>query len=152
MPATPLQSEGAFDATLRRQINTNLAATRLVAYAKYDFAVDGGAIGLITPVVNETIPNKAIITNVIMDWTTAVTSGGSATVSAGTSAGSGAASILAATAKASLTGLVQTVPIPSDSTKFVKLTAAGLVTLTVAVAALTAGVCEMWIEYSPATT
>jgi hypothetical protein len=122
------------------------------AFAKYDFAVDGGAVGLITPATNATIPDNAIIQHVIINSTTAVTSGGAATVSVGTSSGSGAASLLAATGKASFTldGFVQAIPVPQDVTKFVKMTAAGSITLTVATAALTAGVIEVTAFYTQA--
>src|SRR5205809_491270 len=51
-----------------------------VARAKYDFAVDGCVQGVITPANSETIPTKAIIVGGTVNSTTAVTSGGSATV------------------------------------------------------------------------
>src|SRR6266498_3452169 len=52
----------------------NITGVRL-AHATYDFAVDGGAIGLITPATNNTIPSGAIILGGIIDITTAFTSG-----------------------------------------------------------------------------
>lgn len=133
---------------------SNIAATdgislQRVAYAKYSFAVDGGAVSTITPATNCTIPAKAIITNVIINSTAAVTSLGSATVSIGTSAGSSTTSLLGATAKATLAlnALVQGVPVPATASTFVKMTAAGSITFTVGTAALTAGVIEVFVEY-----
>lgn len=145
-----------FDTTNKKiyqNLNTQASPTWVpvdgVAKAHYDFAVDGGAIAAITPAQSALLPANAIITNVIINSTVAVTSVGSATIAIGTTAGSSAASLLAATGKASFTlnGFVQGIPIPSDSTKFVKLSAAGSLNLTVATAALTAGVIDIWATY-----
>ena len=120
---------------------------RRVAHFKYNFSTDGGAVGVITPALNVTLPLHAILLGGILNVTTSCTSGGSATVAIGTSAGSSATSLLAATAVASLgAGLIALVPLFSAATA-VKLTAQGNVTLTVATAALTAGVIEGWIEF-----
>lgn len=116
------------------------------ARAVYDFAVDGGAIGLITPARTITLPDKAIILGGVIDHATAFTSLGSATISVGTSAGSSAASLKAATAVASFTGLLAIVPVFTAAT-MVKMTAAGAITLTVAVAALTAGKAGINVAY-----
>lgn len=123
-------------------------------YVKYDFAADGGVIGTITPkVANCTIPKNSIITKVWVNSTTAVTSGGLATVSIGTSAGSSTTALLGATAKASLSlnAVMNGVPVMDTSATWVKLSAAGKVTCTVAVADLTAGVIEIWVMYLPAS-
>ncbi|MBZ5619856.1 MAG: hypothetical protein LAQ69_14200 [Acidobacteriia bacterium] len=69
--------------------------------------------------------------------TTAVAAAGSATVSIGTVAGSGAASILAATAKASLGTNALVVP-TAVATPF-KMSAAGKINVTIATGPLTAG-------------
>jgi hypothetical protein len=134
--------------------NTNKAAglsERMVAHATYNFAVDGGgAPGLITPAKNATIPINAIITNVIINSTTAVlAAAGAATIAIGTSAGSSANSLLAATAKASFgsNAFLEGIPRPDDSTTWVKMTAAGQITLTSATNPLTAGVVEIYVEY-----
>jgi hypothetical protein len=120
-----------------------------IAYAQYNFATDGGATGPITPAINSTIPANAIITRCIFNPTTAVTSGGSATIAIGTTAGSSASALLAATAKASfsLDATLNGVPVPQTGATWVKLSAAGQIDITVAVAALTAGVIEMFVEY-----
>lgn len=116
----------------------------LVAHATYSFAVDGGAVSTITPASTAALPNKAIIIGGTINFTTAVTSGGSATIAIGTSAGSSTTSILGATAKASATGLLNSAATLASP---VELTAAGSITVTVATAALTAGVAEIYVYY-----
>jgi hypothetical protein len=117
-----------------------------VAHATYNFAVDGGgAPGLITPAANATIPINAIIIGGTINSTTAG-AGASATVSVGTSAGSSATSLLAATAIGSFStnaklNSAATLAAP------VKMSAAGSITITSAVAALTAGVFEIFVYY-----
>lgn len=124
----------------------------------YDFAVDGGShsasnqgltgngAGVITPAdADITIPENAIITDCITYVTTAMTSGGSATVAIGC----GGAALVAATAFDN--GVFD----DEDVTHTVvadKTTAAGRPTITVATAALTAGVVEVIIEYYLATS
>jgi hypothetical protein len=104
---------------------------------QYDFTRHGGAVGAIT-VPGDNIPADAIILDGIIRVNTAVTSSGLATVAI---MAQGAADILAATAKASLTlnALLNTVPVGTAATA-IRLTAAitGL-TFTVGTEALTAG-------------
>ena len=124
-----------------------------VCHATYSFAVDGGgAPGLITPTANCTIPANSIIINEVLDWTTAG-AGTSNTTSIGTTGtGGGAAILLGATAVASLTGIVQGVIVPQTASGFKKLTTAGTVTLTTAVAALTQGIAEIYVYYITSPT
>ncbi len=125
-----------------------LGGSLKVARAKYSFAVDGGAQGLITPATTAVIPDNAIILGGMLNSTTALTSGGSATIAVGTSAGSSASSIKAATAVASYSAdaLLAVVPLWTAATA-VKLTAAGSITITVATADLTAGILEITLFY-----
>ena len=119
-----------------------------MARAKYDFAVDGGgAPGLITPATNAVIPDNAIIVSGFANATTALV-GSSTTIAIGTSAGSAANSLKAATAEATFSAdaIVALVPVMTAATA-VKLSAAGSITLTTAVAALTAGVLEVTVFY-----
>lgn len=109
--------------------------------ALYNFAVDGGAVGLITPSISDTIPVGAIVLDVSINSPTAVTSGGAATISVGV--GTSAAAFLAATGKASFTADAIQKGVPVIATP-VKFTTAGGINLTVAVAALTAGVIEVF--------
>lgn len=142
-------SSSAFNAASLTQddepVLTNTTGLR-VAHAKYDFAVDGGVTGLITPVDADTIPDNAIMVGGTINSPTAVTSDGSATLAIGTAAGSAADAIKDATAKASysadaLLDVVPTFDVP------VKMTAAGRITFTIGTADLTAGVVEVWVFY-----
>jgi len=119
-----------------------------VAKAYYDFSVDGGAIGAITPVQSDTIPANAIVYFGLMNPTTALTSGGSATISVGTTAGSSGTSLKALTAVASysIDAIMALVPVGTAATAF-KMSAAGQINITVAVAALTTGVLEIFVFY-----
>lgn len=114
----------------------------------YDFAVDGGAIGLITPVNSPLIPKNAIIYGGFIDVITGVTSGGAATISLGTSAGSSAASLKAAVILGTefAAGIRALVPVFTAGSS-VKMTAEGLLTMTVAAFALTAGKFEVDVVY-----
>lgn len=116
------------------------------ARAIYSFATDGGAVSTITPVNTVSLPDNAVIVGGTVNSTTACTSAGSATVAVGTSAGSSTTALLAATAVASfsLDALINAVPVFATP---VKLTANGKVTVTIATAALTAGVIEVTLLY-----
>lgn len=115
------------------------------ARARYSFAVDGGgAPGLITLSQSDVIPKNAIIIGGgVVDWTTAG-AGATNTTSIGTSAGSSASALLAATAVASLTGLLALVPTNAVP---VRMTADGTITFTTATAALTAGIADVMVPY-----
>ena len=121
-----------------------------VAHARYDFAVHGGAISTITlsdPNGRNMIPQNAIILGGTIDIITQLGSGGSATIAIGTSAGSSSSSIKGATAVASWTvGQLVAVPIFTAAT-YVKMTALGSLTATIATATLNAGVFEVHLLY-----
>lgn len=135
------------EAALKTSASFGLGAVR-VAKAKYSFAVDGGAIATITPATNATIPDNAIVFGGLLNPTTALTSGGSATIAVGTSAGSSTTSLKTATAVAtySADAVLATVPVFTAGSAF-KMTAAGSITITVATAALTAGILEIIVFY-----
>lgn len=117
------------------------------AKVTYDFAVDGGAVSTITPTDSPELPSKSIILGGTIDITTTLTSGGAATIALGTSAGSSTTSLKGATAVASWTaGQLALVPVFTAAT-YVKLTAAGKPTLTIATAALTAGKFDINLVY-----
>ena len=136
------------DATVRVRLNAKFGSEPrlLMAHAQYNFATDGGADSLITPAVNSTIPINAVIVGSVFNSTTAVTSGGAATIAAGTSAGSSASALLAATGKASF-GANALVTGAAQFATPVKMSAAGQITITPAVATLTAGVIEIYVFY-----
>lgn len=116
----------------------------------YDFAVDGGAVSTI-PLRNpggsslgSEIPAGSVIVGGYIDITTAVTSGGSATVAINSE---GAGDILAAAAPAALTtGRKDIVPDSTGSTA-IKTTASRTLAATIATAALTAGVFRVVVFY-----
>lgn len=125
-----------------------LGGSLRMARAKYDFAVDGGgAPGLITPATNAIIPDNAIIYGGLCNATTALV-GSSTTIAIGTSAGSSASALKAATAEATYTtdAVLALVPVFTAASA-VKMTAAGSITITTAVAALSAGVLEITVFY-----
>lgn len=107
----------------------------------YDYDVHGGAVGAIELPLD--LPDNAIIWTGVADVVTAPTSGGSATIALGVNT---ATDLKAATAIASWTGLVALVPVGSAATA-VKLTADRTLTLTIATAALTAGLINFFLQY-----
>lgn len=117
-----------------------------LARARYDFAVDGGgAPGLITLAQSDVIPKNAIMVGGTLNPTTALV-GSSTTIAVGTSAGSAANSLKAATAEAtySANAVLNIVPVWATP---VKMSADGTITITTAVAALTAGVMDILVVY-----
>lgn len=122
----------------------------LVGNAKmtFDFSVDGGAIGTITPVNSPQLPAGAIILGGVIDITTALLSGGAATIALGLGSGAQVASLKAATAVATyaLGMAVPVVPLFTAAT-YVKVAAETQMTLTVAAFALTAGKMDVNIVY-----
>lgn len=113
----------------------------------YDFAVDGGAISVITPANSPTIPLGAIILGGTIDITTTLTSGGAATIALGLGAGAQVASLKAATAVATwAAGQLVMIPIFTAAT-YLKVAAATRLTLSVAAFALTAGKFDVNVVY-----
>lgn len=122
----------------------------------YDFAIQGGAVGTVNtsqPVaaggsnnnISCSLPKAAIVRGGFIDVVTAVTSGGSATVSLGLNS---TTDLLAATLKTSLgTGRTSLVPVFSTVSGYIKTTAVTPVTASIAVAALTAGRIRVFLDY-----
>lgn len=117
----------------------------------YDFATLGGAQGAITMTNADgkalTIPDNAIITNVIYEELTPFTSGGAATVALGITGNTDA--FIAATAynNAAFTADVST----KNNEVPLKLDGAKSVLATVAAADLTAGKFKLYVEYIEGT-
>lgn len=109
--------------------------------ATYDFAVHGGVVGDIP--LDLDLPANAVVYDGLIDVVTAPTSGGSATVALKLE---GTADLLAATAIASVTGQLDTVP-DGAGANAVKTTAKRTLTVTVATAALTAGKMNIFLKY-----
>lgn len=121
------------------------------SHARYDNAVHGGAISTITlsdPFGRNNVPSGAIILGGTIDIIVQL-AGASATIAVGTTAGSSTTSIKGATAVASWTvGQMATVPVFTAAT-YVKMTAAGAITMTIATTALSAGVFEVHLLWLP---
>lgn len=135
-------------AMLKHQLGTRaVSQTIRIAKAKYDFAVQGGAVGTGNlvgengqPVV---LPNKAVIVDCLID---VLTQG--ATSASGTLAltSNGAGDLKGATAAASYTGRVACVPVGTAATA-IKLTADRTLTYTIATGALTNGKLWVYVYY-----
>lgn len=114
---------------------------------RYDFAVDGGAVGDIDLTYSAQIPANAVILGGFIEVDTALNSGGSATVAL---KAEGAADLLAATAYGSApwstTGRKSVIPVFTGATT-VKTTAARKIQATIATAALTGGVFDVVLFY-----
>lgn len=112
------------------------------ARGRYDFAVDGGAVGTI-PISSENIPNNAIILGGLIEVDTPVASA-TGTVAVQVEA---AGDILAATGAAGWTvGRKSVIPAFTGATT-VKLTAARAIQIVIATAAVTAGVFDVLLAY-----
>lgn len=114
---------------------------------RYDFAVDGGAIGAIT-VSAEKIPANAIVLGGLVEVDVAVTSGGAATVAVQVE---GAGDIVAAAAVSgapwSTTGRKSVIPVFTGATT-VKTTQARSIQVVIAAATVTAGVFDVLLAYT----
>lgn len=155
VPVTTLNGLTVPAATINQALAPNNAPVNQaptlcpLAYARYNFAVDGGgAPGLITPAVNTTIPANAIITGCVINSTTALV--GPTQLSIGLSAGGGGAAALLAltnTASFSLDAKIAGVPVPQTAATWIKMSAAGQITVTTTVAPASAGVIEIFVDY-----
>lgn len=128
-------------AAQKYSLGTVLRQAHNTAVGVYDFSATGGAQG--DHEVGITLPDNAIVTDVLFDVVTAPTSGGSATVAFKVQS---AGDLKAATAIASWTGLLDGVPVSSAATA-IKLTAQRKVYATIATADLTAGKIKVFVEY-----
>lgn len=121
-----------------------------IARVRYDFAVEGGAVGDID-LHTDSLPSGAVIMGGYVDVITPPTSGGAATLAI---KAEGAGDIVAAAAISgapwSTTGRKSVIPVFTGATT-VKTTAARKLRATVAVAALTAGVFDVVLFYVPAS-
>jgi hypothetical protein len=112
----------------------------------YDFATDGGAVSTIT-LRGDEIPTNSVVLDARVDVTTAVTSGGTPTVSLDLN---GAADLRAAATLATAPALSTTGVKALLNT--VKTTDSRDVTATIATAALTAGAFSVIVTYAEVTT
>jgi hypothetical protein len=121
-----------------------------IARFRYDFAVEGGGVGVIplaAAALALALPAEAVVIGGFVDVITPPTSGGAATVSVNLEA---AGDIVAAAAISgapwSTVGRKSIIPAGTGATT-VKTTVARTPAITVAVAALTAGVFDVYLRY-----
>jgi hypothetical protein len=112
----------------------------MTAHARYDFSVDGGAVGTIVPGNSAIIPDNAIITDVFHSTTTALTSGGSATLALT----AGGLTLNAAVAYNNADYADESVIANAVNDK---TTSATGIQFVIATAALTAGVVDVYVQY-----
>lgn len=108
--------------------------------ALYDFSVDGGAVSTIS--LGRNIPAGAIVTNIITDELTALTSDGAATVQvkAGSTALTDALAFDTAFTGADTHAL-------ASSAEAIKVSAESEISIAIATAALTAGKLRVIVQY-----
>lgn len=128
-----------------------LARAILVVRGKYDFAVDGGAVSTIAITSGTPIPSGSVVVGGYVDVTTALTSGGAATIACQVES---ANDILSAVAVASwTTGRKNILPAPTSgaltASTAVKTTADRNISIVIAAAALTAGVFNVVLYVVP---
>lgn len=129
-------------------IGQELHKLKNVVKLTYDFASDGGAIGSVN-LKDEfgkawTFPVGSIITRAFLDVITPCTTGASGTLALKVN---GTGDILAATAAASVTGLMDGVPVNTAATAIKVVTSAKPLVATIATGALTAGKAYIFVEY-----
>jgi hypothetical protein len=114
----------------------------------YDFSVNGGAVGAISLLDEDgqviKLPNKAIVTNVLIDIITAVVStGNNGTMALGLNT---TTDLLAAVDGDTLSGVAAGIPVGTAATA-VKLTAERTLTLTIGTNAFTAGKFAVHVDF-----
>lgn len=114
-----------------------------MARVVYRFDVDGGLVSTITPVSSDYIPAEAIMIGGMVKTDVAPTSAGSATVAIGV--GASTTAVLGATAIASLP--INNVTISTLNATPARTALGGQLNVTIATAALTAGVIEAYVWY-----
>lgn len=120
-----------------------------LAFATYDFAVDGGAISTITPSAGFQLPDNAIILDGMVDVvTTCVSATDAATIAIQSEAANDivAAIAISNVANAWDAGLQAIIPLGTAATA-IKLTAARDIKIVIAVEALTAGKFHTILRY-----
>jgi hypothetical protein len=130
-----------------------LHRTLNVMKVAYSVAVNAGAVGntaLYDDLGNAAVlPPGSVVVRSFSNWTTAALAAGGAATGAFSVATAGAADLLAATAKASLTGLLEGTPTGSAAS-MIALGAAATgyrIYITIATNALTVGVASLYVFY-----
>lgn len=125
----------AFQRINKREAAVLAKGAKQIVVCKYKFSNDGGAVGNI--LFGAILPANSVVTNVISDEISNVTSGGAATIQLL----SGSTELLAATAIASFSGIVDHAITP------LKVASAGELKIAIGTAALTAGELNLCVEF-----
>lgn len=138
-----LEGKGAINPSMQRGLGALQEAK-----TTYDFSVDGGAVGTITPKATVIIPAGAVIFGGFIQGITLPTSGGGATIAIGLGSGAQVAALKAATAIATYVAGATVALIPVfTAASVVKAAADTAITFTIATAALTAGKVQVTVFY-----
>lgn len=129
------------------RLGSTIESQKGCARAKYDFAIQGGAATTVNLVDEDglavKLPDKAIITNCIIDVITNPTSASTPTIAIGAASTN---DLKTATAIASLTGIVQGIPANTVGTA-IKLSGEKTLTATIAGTTLTAGKFMVLVDF-----
>lgn len=125
----------AFQRINKREAAVLAKGAKQIVVCKFKFSQDGGAIGDIN--FGAILPANAVVTNIISDEISNVTSGGLATIALK----SGSTTLLAATAIATFSGIVDHAVTPA------KMSSAGELKMSIAAFALTAGELNFCVEF-----
>lgn len=136
------------EAMRKYQLGTKIMKNRVFNLkCKYDFAVQGGAVGSVNLLQENgqacVIPKYAIIQNVLIDVITQGATSASGTMEL---TAQSAGDLKAALAAASYTGLVAGIPVDTAATA-IKMTADRTIVGTIATGALTAGKWYVHVRY-----
>jgi hypothetical protein len=118
-----------------------------IVRGRYDFAVDGGAVGTIDLTAAADVPAGAVVLGGFVEVTTPPTSGGSATLAIQVeAAGDTVAAAAVSAAPWSTAGRKSVIPVFTGASSL-KTTTARKIQAVVATAALTAGVVDVVLVY-----
>lgn len=120
-----------------------------IAVAHYSFADDGGAVGAIPLTLDRYIPAGSFVYANLQSVTTPYTSGGAATISFGVVAAADLRAALAFDNNANLTQSYVEATNAGAKAPLLVATADNAVIMTVAGAALTAGIMDFYVFYIP---
>lgn len=129
---------------LKTNLGTVVRQAHTTAVGEWDYAQQGGAVGPIS--IGVTLPNNAIIRNVLLDVITAPTSGGTHTTLNLTSE-NGQDLVNSAIKSAFPVGRKNGIPQFGTLSSYIKLTGQRVVSLHIAGAACTGGKIKFFIDY-----
>ena len=119
----------------------------VTAYAQYDFSVDGGGAGTITPAITTEVPNNAVITGCWTHVKTACASSGSATVKINAGGVDLSPAVAFDDNELDTANQVSNVLTLNNSDLGAKATSDADIKVIIATAALTGGVVDIYVQY-----